>query len=81
MHKPISTQLLPAAAPNRFSSDTVRGEIGSRSERGERDLENNEKARRETEKEKGKKNSLKMSQNGIFAVQLRKALNVFESQT
>lgn len=30
---------------------------------------------------KKRKNSLKMSQNGIFAVQLRKALNVFESQT
>lgn len=54
VHKPISAQLLPAAAPNRFSNDTVRGEIGSRSERGERDLENNEKAGRESEKE-GKK--------------------------
>lgn len=54
MHKPISAQLLPAAAPNRFSNDTVRREIGSRSERGERDLENNEKAGRESEKE-GKK--------------------------
>lgn len=75
----MSTQLLPAAAPNRFSNDTVRGEIGSRSERGERDLENNEEAERENEKEE--KNSLKMSQNGIFSVQLRKALNVFESQT
>lgn len=49
-------------------------------EERERDLENNEKAGRESEKEE-EKNGLKMSQNGIFAVQLRKALNVFESQT
>lgn len=83
VHKPISAQLLPAAAPNRFSNDTVRGEIGSRSERGERDLENNGKGEMESGKgrERGCKNSLKMSQSGIFAVQLRKALNVFESQT
>lgn len=80
MHKPISAQLLPAAAPNRFSNDTVRGEIGSRSERGVRDLDNNKKAGRESKKKK-RINSLKMSQNGIFAVQLRKAFSVFESQT
>ena len=54
MHKPISAQLLPAAAPNRFSNDTVRGEIGSMSERGERDLENNGEARRKSEREETK---------------------------
>lgn len=55
MHKPISAQLLPAAAPNRFSNDTARGETGRWRERGERDIENNKKAGRESEKEKGKK--------------------------
>lgn len=52
MHKPISAQLLPAAAPNRFSNDTVRGETGRWRERGERDIENNKEAGREREKEK-----------------------------
>lgn len=37
MHKPISAQLLPAAVPNRFSNDTVRGAMGSRREE-EREL-------------------------------------------
>lgn len=37
VHKPISAQLLPAAVPNRFSNDTVRGAMGSRREE-EREL-------------------------------------------
>ena len=48
MHKPISAQLLPAAVPNRFSNDTVRREIGSKSERGEGDIKR--RAGRESEK-------------------------------
>jgi hypothetical protein len=48
VHKPISAQLLPAAVPNRFSNDTVRREIGSKSERGERDLKR--KTGKESEK-------------------------------
>jgi len=58
--------------------------VGGRSERGERDLQNNEEAARASERkkeEKNKKKSLKMSSNEIFAAQLRKALNIFESQT
>lgn len=81
VHKPISGQLVPAAAANRFSDDTVLGEkIGRWSEREERYIENNKEARRKGTKKAGV-GELGMKENGIFAVQLKEALNVFESQT